>query len=72
MLQLDCFRSCGQIPASRRGAFERLGTDAAQMAVTAGSIVECLNVVEDVGPGQIPGCVDAFVNQRRSVGLTHI
>ena len=51
-----------KIPASCRGAFERLGTDAAQMAVTAGSVVEHLNVIEDVGSGQISGFVDAFAD----------
>lgn len=32
------------------------------MAVTAGSVVEHLNVIEDVGPGQFPGFVDAFAD----------
>lgn len=61
-LSLDCCRSHGQTPASCRGAFERLGTDAAQMAVTAGSVVEHLDVIEDVGPGHIPGFIDAFTD----------
>ena len=32
------------------------------MAVTAGSVLGHLNVVEDMGPGQIPGFVDAFAD----------
>jgi hypothetical protein len=32
------------------------------MAVTAGSVVEHLNVIEDIGAGQIPGFVDAFTD----------
>lgn len=47
--QVDCSRSGRQTPASSRGAFERLGADAAQMAVAAGSVVERLDVVEDIG-----------------------
>lgn len=45
---LECSRSSRQTPASSRGAFKRLGTDAAKMAVAAGSVVERLDVVEDI------------------------
>ena len=31
-------------------------------SVTAGSVLGHLNVVEDMGPGQIPGFVDAFAD----------
>lgn len=47
-LRLECSRSSRQTPASSRGAFKRLGTDAAKMAVAAGSVVERLDVVEDI------------------------
>ena len=46
---LECSRSSRQTPTSSRGAFKRLGTDAAKMAVAAGSVVERLDVVEDIG-----------------------
>ena len=59
---VDCCRSGGQIPASRCGAFERLGTDAAQITVTAGPVVERFNIVEHIGPDDIPGFVDAFAD----------
>lgn len=45
---MECSRSSRQTPASSRGAFKRLGTDAAKMAVAAGSVVEPLSVVEDI------------------------
>lgn len=49
-------------PSLTCGAIERLGTDAAQMAVAAGSVIEHLYVIEDFGSGQIPGFVDAFAD----------
>lgn len=46
---VDCSRSGRQTPASSRGAFRRLGADAAQMAVAAGSVVERLDAIKDIG-----------------------
>lgn len=45
---MECSRSSRKPPASSRGAFKRLWTDAAKMAVAAGSVVERLNIVEDI------------------------
>lgn len=59
---LDCFRFGGQVPASRRGGFERLGTDAAEMAVTTGTVVEHFDVVEHIGSGEVAGFVDPFAD----------
>ncbi len=59
---MDCFRFGGQIPASRRGVFKRLGTDATEMAVTTGSVVEHFDVIEHVGSGEVSGFVDAFAD----------
>ena len=59
---LDCSRFGRHFPASRRGGFERLGTDAANMAVAAGSVVEDLDIVENVGSGEVAGFVDALLN----------
>lgn len=50
--RLDGPRFRGQSRASSRSAFERLGTDAAEMAVAAGSVVERLDIVEDIGARQ--------------------
>lgn len=58
--RLDGPRFRGQSRASSRSAFERLGTDAAEMAVAAGSVVERLDIVEDIGARQGAGLVDAF------------
>ncbi len=30
------------------------------MTVAAGPVIEDFNVIEDIGPGQIPGFIDAF------------
>jgi hypothetical protein len=30
------------------------------MAVAPGPVIEDFNVIEDIGPGQIPGFIDAF------------
>jgi hypothetical protein len=30
------------------------------MTVTPGPAIEDFNVIEDIGPGQIPGFIDAF------------
>ena len=45
---LDCPGVSRQIPASRRGPFEGLGTDAAQVTMAAGAVVKSFNVVEHV------------------------
>jgi len=47
---------------SRRGELERLGTDATEMAMAASSIVEDLDVVENVGPRELAGLVNPFAN----------
>ena len=60
--EVDCPRFGRHFPASRRGGFERLGIDAANMAVAAGSVVEDLDIVEDVGTGEVPCFVDALLN----------
>ena len=57
---MDCPRIGRQFPASRGGAFKRLGTDAAKMRMAAGSVVEDLDIVKNVGSGEVPGFVDAF------------
>ena len=49
-------------PPSSSCSLKLLGTDAAEMAVAASSIVEDLDVVEDVGPRQFAGFVDAFAD----------
>lgn len=59
---MDCSRSSRQTSASSRGAFKRLGADAAKMAVAAGSVVERFDVVEDIGARQIPSLVDALLD----------
>ena len=48
-ITVDCPWSSRQTPTSSRGAFKRLGTDAAKMAMAAGSVVERLDVVENIG-----------------------
>ncbi len=59
--------ACRQILSSRRGLFEGLRTDAAEVTVAPGPVVEHFNVIEDIRPGQIPGFVyslpDAFFFQ---------
>lgn len=46
---------------------EGLRADAAEVTVALGLVVEHFNVIEDIGPGQIPGFVyslpDAFFFQ---------
>ncbi len=59
---VDFPRNRGHPAASRRGLLEGLGTDPAEMTVAAGSIVEDLDVVEDVGPRQLARLVDAFAD----------
>src|SRR4051812_41475944 len=46
---LDLPRNPGHGGASRRSPFEGLGTDAAEVAMATDSIVERLDVIEDVG-----------------------
>ena len=59
-LGLNCTWIGRQIPASRCGAFERLGTDTTEIGMPAGSVVEDLDIIEDVGSGEVSGFVDAF------------
>jgi len=40
--------------------FEGLQTDAAQMTMAPGPVVEDYNVIEDIGPSQRAGFVDPF------------
>lgn len=46
--------------SSRQGLFKGLRTDAVEMSVAPDPVVEDFNVIEDIGPGQIPGFVDPF------------
>jgi hypothetical protein len=55
---VDFPRKGGQAGASRGGALKRLGTDAAKMAVATGSIVKGLDVIEDIGTGEVTGFVE--------------
>ena len=57
---MDCPRIGKQNPASRCGAFERLWTEATQMTVAAGSVVEHLELIEDIGSSEISRFVDAI------------
>ena len=57
---MDCPHDNRQILSSRRGLLEGLRTDAAEMTVAPGPVVEHFNVIEDIRPGQIPGFIDAF------------
>ena len=49
-----------QILSPLRGLFKDLRTDAAEMTVPPGPDIEHFNVIEDIGPGHIPGFIDAF------------
>jgi len=62
ILRMDCLHSGRQIPTSHRGAFERLGTDLTQMAVSSRSIIKDLDVIEDIGTGELTGFVDTFAD----------
>ena len=62
MAGLDFPRYRRHAGASRRGLFEGLGTDPAQVAVAASSIVEDLDVVEHIGARELAGLVDPFAN----------
>ncbi|VEA72581.1 Uncharacterised protein [Serratia rubidaea] len=46
-----------QTLSSRRGLFKGLRTDAAEVTVAPGPVIEDFNVIEDIGLGQIPGFV---------------
>lgn len=46
--------------SSRRGLFKGLRTDAAKVTVAPGPVVEDFNVIEDIGPGHVPGFIDTF------------
>jgi hypothetical protein len=72
---VDFPRFGGQFRASRRGAFEHVGADAAQVTVAAGSIVEHLQVIEDIGVRQVKCFVGPFLDalflQAAEEGLSH-
>lgn len=59
---LDWPHARRQILSSRRGLFEGLRTDAAEMAVAPGPVIEDFNVIEDIGPGESPGSVYSFLD----------
>ena len=59
---MDLPHDIRQILSSRRGLFKGLRTDAAEMTVALGRVIEDFNVIEDISPGQIPGFIDAFSN----------
>lgn len=46
--------------SSRRGLFEGLRTDAAEMTVASGPVVEHFNVIEDILPGHITCYIYVF------------
>lgn len=48
---LDCPHDRRQILSSRRGLFKGLRTDAAEVTVAPGPVVEHFNVIEDIRPG---------------------
>ena len=48
--------------ASCRGPFKGVGTDATQMGMAAGTIVEDLDVIEDIRATQLAGLIDAFAD----------
>ena len=48
--------------ASFWGMFKCLGADAVKMAVPAGTIVKRLDVIADVGSGQVTGFVAVFLD----------
>ncbi len=49
-----------QILSSRRDLFKGPRTNAGEMTVAPGPVIEDFNVIEDIGPGQIPDFMDAF------------
>lgn len=57
---MDYPRSGRRLPRSRCDAFEPLWTDAAEMGVATVSVIEDLNIVEDIGSGEVSGLVDAL------------
>ncbi len=57
---MDRPHACRPIQSSQRSLFEGLRTDAAEMTVAPGPVVEHFNVIEDIRPGQIPGFIYAF------------
>ncbi|EDT8850862.1 hypothetical protein XZ53_004279 [Salmonella enterica subsp. enterica] len=48
---VDCPHARRQILSSRLGLFEGLRTDAAEVTVAPGPVVEHFNVIEDIRPG---------------------
>lgn len=61
-LLVDFPRRTRQTEVSRRRLFKGVGTDAAQMAMAADSVVEDLDVIEDIGARQVAGLIDALPN----------
>ncbi len=59
-LLLDCPQNHRYFRASFWGKFKCLGTDPTKMAISAGTIVEHLDVVKYIWPGEIPGFVNTF------------
>ncbi|GAB3540518.1 hypothetical protein GCM10027343_09700 [Noviherbaspirillum agri] len=55
---MDCPWYGRQTQASQRGAFKRLGTHVAQMAVASGSIVKDFDVIEHIPPGFFSAAID--------------
>lgn len=55
--QVECPRSGRHFLSSRRGLFEGLETDASEMTVAPGPVVEHFNVIEDIRPGHVPGFI---------------
>src|ERR1700743_286092 len=55
-------RDLRHFAASRRHAFKRIGTDAAEMGMATGAIVEDLDVVKDIGATPTAGFVDTFAD----------
>jgi len=48
--------------ASFWGMFKCLGADAVEMAVPAGTIVKRLDIIGDIGSGQVTGFVDVLLD----------
>lgn len=53
-------QTCADTLSPFRHAFKRLRTDTAPMAVSTGTIVEGLEVLVDLGRGDLPSPVDAL------------
>jgi len=51
---------CRQIQSSQGGLFKGSRTEAAEVTVAPSPVIENFNVIEYIGPGQIPGLIDAY------------